>query len=141
MSLLEVDIRYERGRAPTLSVELDGVPVLLTLRWMPRIGRTFFEVRNPAGELLTQPGLAAPGAPVPFDPVRTDSPPGLLTWAGPDPYAREDLRLTYREAEPAPERRTWRQIRAATTRGGVTFDSTEVTFDNTSITFDVVNGT
>jgi hypothetical protein len=135
-----IDIAHPPGIEPTISVDLGGVAIRLTLRWLPRARRFWYIVETPHGVPLTPAALAAPSAVIPFDPTDPRSPRGRLQWAGPEPYGRGELRLLWEEPEAPPARRTLRQIRAATTRGAVTFDSTEVTWDSTAVTFDVLNG-
>ena len=102
MSTYAVDVRPEEARAVRYTVTLDGVAVVLRLRWLPRLVRWALVVETPDGIALTPQLVVYGGADVPLDTTYGTAPPGRLSWVGPETYRRTDLgrslRLLYTEA-------------------------------------------
>lgn len=121
---------------------LDGVPIILILRWLQRLERWSMQATDPQNNPLGIEQVACPGGTYAWDRLGDTTPGGLLLWLGPDPYGRFDLgnnlRLTYIEAAEIPgfTQETYRDISLALTPPGIDFSSTTVTWDSTQVTFD-----
>lgn len=100
----QLDVRPGEDRAFARTFTLDGIAIVVQLRWLPRVGLWLLLLRSPAGDVLSLAQMVRPGSTVVMDTRDPRLPSGRLVWSGPDDYVRSDLgatlRLLYIEPDP-----------------------------------------